>query len=125
MMSYSDSGLWVILLVGIAFFYMCHRRSLRGAWKDLTGPNWFAALVSYSFLIGAVFLFFAFYGTGRYGPVYPHSPWRPVALIASICLFVAYFVVSFKYVGAESMKRLRRRRSRSATGFSNRTDYRG
>jgi uncharacterized membrane protein YiaA len=125
MMSYSDKGLWVVVLVTAAFGFMLHRRSFKSTWKEITGPDWFTAVISYLFLAAAAFLFFAFLDPGKYGPIYPHSHWRPIALVASICLFGACLVVRFKYVGAASMRRLHRRRSRAATGLSSGTNHQG
>jgi hypothetical protein len=109
----SDHGFWVMVLVGLAFSFMGYRRSIRGIWKDVTGPHWFGNLLGYGLLFGAMFLFIAFYGAGRHTPaLYPRSVWRPAALVGSIVTFAASI---FVFVKIDGLIRIRRRKKLHAS----------
>ncbi len=121
----TDSLSWPALLcmlaVAVAFWAACHQRSLRETWKQLTGPHWFAAWISYFFLIGAFVLFCAFYGSGSRGAWY-QTPWRSATLIGSIGLFFAFLGVQVRYMDSNGMK-LRRKNARKSLGQVRKTGF--
>jgi hypothetical protein len=79
-----DLGFIVLGMMAMAFIGWRLRGWFRDFWEHPL-----RTLASTTLLFAAVFLFGAFYGTGRYGPSYPHSPFRYFAWAACLILFIA------------------------------------
>jgi hypothetical protein len=107
-----DLGFIVLGMMALAFVGWRLRGGFRDFWEHPLHT-----LASTILLFAAVFLFGAFYGTGRYGPSYPHSPFRYFAWAVCLMLLIGAVWVDAR-PSRQVRQRLKRRRAfrRAASG---------
>jgi phosphoglycerol transferase MdoB-like AlkP superfamily enzyme len=108
-------------IVGFFWLLMSHSSSR----KELKGPHWLAALISYFFLVSSVFLFVFSFASGDFSS--PHSHWflRLAFLVSSIGLLVASLVVHGKFVDGSRIRWVRNRKVRKPLKHARKTGSRG